>query len=50
MTASVTYTVTSDNQLKISYAVTNTDSSLSTVVNVTNHTYFNLGGESSGDI
>lgn len=48
--ASVTYTVTKANALKISYSAKNEDSSLSTVINLTNHTYFNLGGEASGPV
>ncbi len=44
---SVTYTVTKDNSLKISYeAVCDSD----TVMNLTNHSYFNLNGHSSGTI
>ena len=45
VTATVTYTLTRDNALKITYQVVNDSSSDATVVNVTNHTYFNLGGE-----
>jgi len=45
VTATVTYTLTRDNQLKITYQVVNNSSTDATVVNVTNHTYFNLGGE-----
>jgi aldose 1-epimerase len=48
--ATVTYTVTKRNALKISYSATNESSSLSTVINLTNHTYFNLGGEASGNV
>lgn len=41
----VTYTVTEDNELKIHYyAVTDKD----TIVNLTNHSYFNLSGHASG--
>ncbi len=43
----VTYTLTDDNALKISYEAT-TDAP--TIVNVTNHTYFNLAGAGNGSI
>jgi aldose 1-epimerase len=46
----VTYTLTNDNALKIDYLSTNLDSTLSTVINLTNHTYFNLAGEGSGNV
>ena len=48
--ATVTYKLTRDNQLKIAYSATNESSKLATVINLTNHTYFNLGGEASGDV
>jgi len=44
---SVIYTLTENNELKISYkAVSDAD----TVINLTNHSYFNLNGEGSGTI
>jgi aldose 1-epimerase len=45
VTATVRYQLTPDNQLKISYNAVNNSSSLATVINLTNHTYFNLAGE-----
>ncbi len=50
VTATVTYTLTSDNQLKIDYQAVNQSATLATVINLTNHTYFNLGGEASGTV
>ncbi len=43
----VTYTVTNDNAWKINY-VAKTDKP--TIINLTNHSYFNLGGYASGSI
>lgn len=43
----VTYTVTDENELKIDYDVT---SDKNTLINMTNHTYFNLAGHNSGNI
>jgi aldose 1-epimerase len=44
---SVTYTLTDDNELVIEYlAVSDKD----TVVNLTNHSYFNLAGHNSGSV
>lgn len=43
----VTYTVTEDNELKIQYMA---ESDKNTIINMTNHTYFNLAGQGSGMI
>jgi aldose 1-epimerase len=47
LTATVTYRLTPDNALQITYEVT-TDAP--TVHNLTNHSYFNLAGEGSGTV
>lgn len=47
MDVEVTYTLTEDNSVAISYyAVPDKD----TIINLTNHSYFNLSGHNSGDV
>jgi aldose 1-epimerase len=43
----VTYTLNNAGQLAIHYKTTDLSSHLNTVINLTNHSYFNLAGESS---
>lgn len=47
LTIWVTYTLTDDDELKIRYRAI---ASATTVVNFTNHSYFNLGGAGSGEV
>lgn len=44
---SVTYTLTNDDELELSY---HSSSDKNTIINPTNHTYFNLSGHGSGTI
>lgn len=44
---SMTYSLSDDNALKLSYHVT---SDADTIINMTNHTYFNLAGHKAGKI
>lgn len=44
---SVTYALTEENELKIRYQA---DSDQNTIINMTNHTYFNLAGHGKGKI
>ncbi len=43
----VTYTLNNADQLGIHYTTTDESSNLNTVINLTNHSYFNLAGEAS---
>ena len=47
LACSVTYALTEDDELQISYEA---DTDKTTVLNLTNHTYFNLAGQGTGDI
>jgi len=47
LTASVVYSLSADNELSLAYSGT-TDAP--TIINLTNHSYFNLGGADSGTI
>jgi aldose 1-epimerase len=49
LTVSVTFSLDNHNRFRLRYRAHNDDSSLATVLNLTNHTYFNLAGEASGD-
>jgi aldose 1-epimerase len=47
LTVDVTYTLNTSGQYEIHYSAHNDSTTLSTVVNLTNHSYFNLAGEGS---
>jgi aldose 1-epimerase len=47
LSVTVRYTLTDDNELNIEYSAT-TDKT--TVLNLTNHSYFNLAGQGAGDV
>jgi aldose 1-epimerase len=47
ITVDVTFTLNNQDQLAIHYKTVNDSSNLNTVVNLTNHSYFNLAGENS---
>ena len=47
LTVVVTFTLNNRGQIGIHYKATNNDPTLSTVLNLTNHSYFNLAGEAS---
>jgi aldose 1-epimerase len=47
LTVDVTFTLNNEGQYSIHYKAHNDDAKLSTVLNLTNHSYFNLAGENS---
>jgi aldose 1-epimerase len=47
LTTRVVYTLTDNNELKIEYRA---NSDKNTIVNLTNHSYFNLAGQGQGSV
>lgn len=47
LACTVTYTLTKDDELKINYEA---ETDKTTILNLTNHTYWNLAGQGNGDI
>ena len=47
LTAAVSYVLDDDNRLRIDYRA---ESDRPTIINLTNHTYWNLGGEATGSV
>src|SRR5580658_9216009 len=47
LTVDVTFTLNNNNEYRIHYSAHNDSSNLNTVLNLTNHSYFNLAGENS---
>ncbi|MHC4633380.1 MAG: aldose epimerase family protein, partial [Planctomycetota bacterium] len=47
LTCTVTYTLTKDDELKISYEA---ETDKTTILNLTNHSYWNLAGQGNGDV
>jgi len=47
LSCKVTYTLTKDDELKISYEA---ETDKTTIINLTNHAYWNLAGQGTGDI